>query len=86
MFVDPFLLFNSNKNEYQDLHVEIIEYVRFLKAKPALPLSEGALESWFYFPEVKENWLGFSKMGNKGRGLRRKFATSLKSNLVTVFK
>lgn len=86
LFIDPFLLFNSEKSQYQILHESIVEYVRFLKSKSSLSLSPGALESWFYFPEVKQNWLGFSKMGNNGRGLRKEFAKSLKTNLVTVFK
>jgi hypothetical protein len=29
LFVDPFLLFNSNKPQYQELHAEIIRYVRW---------------------------------------------------------
>ena len=28
------------------------------------------------FPEVRETWLGFTKTGNSGRGLGKKFATS----------
>ena len=31
LFVDPFLLFNSEKPEYQALHEEILRYMRFLK-------------------------------------------------------
>src|SRR5450759_1299619 len=31
LFVDPFLLFNSEKPEYQRLHDGIIEYMRFLR-------------------------------------------------------
>ena len=31
LFVDPFLLFNSEKPEYQALHAKIIGYMRFLK-------------------------------------------------------
>jgi len=27
LFIDPFLLFNSDKNEYQKIHSEIIEYL-----------------------------------------------------------
>ena len=33
MFIDPFLLFNSEKAEYQALHDEIIKYVKFLRDK-----------------------------------------------------
>ena len=31
LFVDPFLLFNSEKQTYQELHAEIINYMKFLK-------------------------------------------------------
>jgi len=31
LFVDPFLLFNSENPTYQALHAEIIRYMRFLK-------------------------------------------------------
>jgi hypothetical protein len=31
LFVDPFLLFNSENPAYQALHSEIIRYMRFLK-------------------------------------------------------
>ncbi|MGO9315767.1 MAG: hypothetical protein ACLQDI_23895 [Syntrophobacteraceae bacterium] len=44
------------------------------------------LKSWYRFSEVKQNWLGFSKSGNSGRGLGSDFATALDRNLVLVFK
>jgi hypothetical protein len=31
LFIDPFLLFNSKKPEYRDLHDDIIKYIVFLK-------------------------------------------------------
>ena len=31
LFIDPFLLFHSEKAEYQRLHGEIIQYVTFLR-------------------------------------------------------
>lgn len=33
MFIDPFLLFNSEKVEYQELHQEVLRYLRFLRDK-----------------------------------------------------
>jgi hypothetical protein len=87
LFVDPFLLFNSSKPEYQKLHEEMIEYMRFLKAKAdSGTLSGELIKSWYVFSEVKQNWLGYSLEGNKGRGLGPKFAQALHSNLHTVFK
>lgn len=86
LFIDPFLLFNSEKTKYQELHKEIIRYVIFLKEKASSNLPAGLIKSWYYFPEVKQNWLGYSKVGNDGRGLGEKFAKSLKINLTTILK
>lgn len=82
LFTDPFLLFNSEKPEYQILHNEIIQYLLFLRdtAKES-GISKGLLEHWFKFSEVKQNWLGYSLVGNDGRGLGRDFAENLYSNL-----
>jgi hypothetical protein len=33
LFIDPFLLFNSDNPTYQCLHNEIIKYLKFLKKK-----------------------------------------------------
>ncbi len=87
LFIDPFLLFHSSKPEYRALHEEIIRYMVFLRDKSiGGHLSEDHLKIWFMFPEVKENWLGFSKVGNKGRGLGMDFARSLTKNLTGVFR
>src|SRR5438876_7927701 len=72
LFIDPFLLFNSKKAEYQALHKRIIDYLLFLKEKSANPVLEsGLVRALYTFREVKQNWLGFSVVGNKGRGLGR---------------
>jgi hypothetical protein len=62
LFVDPFLLFNSKKPKYRALHDRMIEYLRFLKGKSAADqsLDSGLLTAWYMFPEVEQNWLGFS--------------------------
>ena len=87
LFVDPFLLFDSEKHEYKALHFEIIRYVKFLRDVAIDDsINKGLLESWFRFPEVSQNWLGFSKTGNKGSGLGRDFAQKLHRNLHNVFK
>jgi hypothetical protein len=86
LFIDPFLLFNSKKPEYQALHAGIIEYLRFLREKSSNPkLDEGLIRAWYRFPEVNQNWLGFSEQGNKGTGLGRNFATALHKNLNLIF-
>lgn len=85
LFIDPFLLFNSEKAEYQRLHDTMIGYVQFLKSHSKSDLPPGTIKEWFHFPEIKENWLGYAKNGNDGRGLGGKFASSLKRNLTTIF-
>jgi hypothetical protein len=87
LFIDPFLLFNSDKPEYQQLHAEIIRYVRFLRDKAvAGHLEDGLLKAWYAFREVKQNWLGYSEVGNRGSGLGRDFAAALHDNLNSVFR
>ena len=85
LFIDPFLLFNSEKEEYQKLHKNIIDYVIFLRNQSLKStVSKGLLKSWYFFPEVKQNWLGFSLNGNSGRGLGNDFASALNKNFSTV--
>ena len=86
LFIDPFLLFNSEKAEYRDLHDQIISYLRFLRDKSTnAELSEGLIRAWYRFPEIKQNWLGFSATSNKGSGLGQAFARELHQNLHRVF-
>jgi hypothetical protein len=87
LFIDPFLLFNSDRPEYQRLHNELIRYLIFLRDKAIQgPVSDGLLRSWYCFPEVKQTWLGFSLKGNEGRGLGIDFARSLHANLHEIFE
>jgi len=85
LFIDPFLLFNSEKEEYQRLHDQIIDYLRFLRDKAEKNLNRGLIKSWFTFSEVKQTWLGFSESGNAGSGLGPKFAHALNANLNAFF-
>ena len=74
----PFLLFNSKKPAYQALHQDIIRYLTFLRDKSAKgALNRGCFEAWFTFHEVKENWFGYCRLGNRGSGLGPKFARAL---------
>jgi hypothetical protein len=87
MFIDPFLLFNSDKPEYRDLHNGMIKYLEFLKDKSIrFDLDKGSMQAWFMFREVRQNWLGFSLSGNRGRGLAKDFAIALHSNFNTRFQ
>ena len=87
LFIDPFLLFNSPKSEYQSLHDDIIRYLRFLRTKSeGGNITRALLKAWYCFSEVKQNWLGFCESGNTGRGLGGGFARALDTNLVHVFR
>jgi len=86
LFIDPFLLFNSTNPDYQRLHNEILRYVAFLRDRSLeKSVNEGLLKSWFCFPEVKQTWLGYSEIGNRGRGPGIEFAKALNENLNGVF-
>jgi hypothetical protein len=87
LFVDPFLLYDSENQVYRRLHDEIITYLCFLRDRAvAGDLTPGSIMLWLLFKEVKQNWLGFSKTGNAGTGLGLDFANSLARNLISVFK
>lgn len=87
LFVDPFLLYDSDDEKYRALHDGIIEYLCFLRDRAvAGDLAPGVASHWLLFKEVKQNWLGFSQTGNQGTGLGNDFARSLAKNLTSVFK
>lgn len=86
LFVDPFLLFNSDKAEYRALHDEIVRYLKFLRDKAKSGIMHASLlKAWYCFPEVRQTWLGFSEDGNAGHGLGMDFAKALHRNLNTLF-
>jgi hypothetical protein len=87
LFIDPFLLFHSEEQEYQDLHRQMIEYVIFLRDRAGQAANnKDLLRAWYCFPEIKQNWLGFSVVGNRGSGLGMKFARALNINLGRIFR
>lgn len=87
LFIDPFLLFNSEKPEYQSLHEAMITYLRFLRDKAAAgTVDPGLLRSWYRFPEIEQTWFGFTLSGNSGRGLGPLFAKALHTNLGDLFR
>ena len=81
LFVDPILIFNSDKDEYKQLHKNIVKYLHFLSEKAKENLTPAKIKTWFSFNEICNNWLGFSKSSNKGLGLDKKFANFLYQNI-----
>ena len=81
VFIDPFLLFNSEQPEHSALHDQILDYLRFLRDQAEQQLAPGLIKSWYTFGEVKQNWLGFTVDSNAGHGLGPAFAKSLHSAL-----
>lgn len=81
LFIDPLLIFNSEKKEYKKLHEEIIRYFHFLAVKAQRNLSPQEIKTWFSFNEVKQNWLGYSLEGNGGLALGKDFSEFLARNI-----
>lgn len=88
LFIDPFLLFDSEDDDLRQIHDDIVKYLLFIKEVAILSdqPAPGLLSALFVFPEVKQTWLGFSKNGNSGRGMGLEFGESLYSGLKTVFR
>lgn len=86
VFVDPFLLFNSEKEEYKALHEQIVGYLRFLRDHAYEELDQGRIKSWYSFSEVRQNWLGFTVASNRDHGLGKKFAVALHGALSDLLR
>jgi hypothetical protein len=86
LFIDPFLLFENGSMEYRTLHNNIIKYIAYLRDRViAKDLRPGEIEHLFYFPEIKQNWLGYSLFGNSGNGLGKEFSEAMLANLFWAF-
>ncbi|MGI6174977.1 MAG: hypothetical protein ACOYJC_02205 [Christensenellales bacterium] len=81
LFIDPMLIFNSEKAEYSHLHESIIKYFHFLATKASGGLQKNEIRAWFKFSEVKNNWLGYSLVGNGGSALGDDYAHFLYDNI-----
>jgi hypothetical protein len=87
LFIDPFLLFNSDDPTYQQLHQQILDYLVFLRDCAAeLDLDPDLIDAWYRFKEVRQNWLGFTVFGNGGAGLGQDFARALRAALGDIFR
>ncbi len=68
LFVDPFLLYDSENAVYKGLHEEIITYLCFLRDRAvAGELTAGSIMQWLLFKEVKQNWLGSARPATSAR-------------------
>ena len=86
LFIDPFLLYGTENTVYQQLHNDILKYLAFLRDKSfSGNLTSAEILSWYKFSEVKQNWLGFSAIGNGGTGLGEKFGRTMSSHLHLIF-
>lgn len=87
LFIDPFLLYASEKEEYKALHEKILDYLVFLRDKASAgDVSLSKIKRWYCFHEVKQNWLGYSETGNGGSGLGVDFGESMTKNICGVFR
>lgn len=86
LFIDPMLIFNSNKPVYRDLHKSIIKYFHFLAKKSEQKLELADIKNWFTFKEVCNNWFGYALEGNKGSALDIEFGKFLYNNIKFVLK
>lgn len=77
LFIDPFLLFASDDDNYKQLHQNLIDHLLILKEIAIEDKDAGINNSIFRFPEIKQNWLGVSKFGNGGHGLGKDFAKKI---------
>jgi hypothetical protein len=84
LFIDPFLLFNSDKPEYRQLHDGIIKYLIFLRDEAKPDLDPALIKAWYRFKEVKQNWFGFTAFGNGGHALGKVFADALHQSLGSI--
>lgn len=87
LFIDPFLLYSSEKPKYQELHNGIIKYLLFLRNKSNDGLlNEIKIKRWYCFPEVKQVWLGYSETGNGGSGFGKSFGKSMSTAITNFYK
>ena len=81
LFIDPLLVFNNEDPEIKCLYEKISSYLKFLNKIASNNPSEDEIQYYFRFKEVKENWLGVSKIGNRGNALGDAFANELVASI-----
>lgn len=85
LYIDPMLLFNSDKQEYRELHDFIISYFEhiFNKIKNGATFEE--VLHLLQFHEIPNNWLGVSQKNNHGAALGKEFSKKTYENLGMIF-
>ena len=81
LFIDPILIYSSEKKEYNELYNYIIKFFAFLYNEKKRTNSSDSIKKYIKSSEVKQNWLGFSKKGNEGNGLGKEFVDFLSTNI-----
>ncbi|AEV29419.1 hypothetical protein SpiGrapes_1612 [Sphaerochaeta pleomorpha str. Grapes] len=81
LFIDPMLLYSSHKPEYEALHDKIIQRFEYLVILAEMGSVYENVKRIFNFQEIPYNWLGFSREGNKGKGVKDTFGRQLLNNL-----
>lgn len=74
MFIDPFLLFASEKSEYKKLYKKVVNHLLILKDYATVNGGKDVDINLFRFPEIKQNWLGLAEYGNGRKSLGKRFA------------
>ncbi len=64
----------------------MLKYLVYLRDRSDGTLDVGTMRSLYCFKEVKQNWLGYTQLGNGGSGLGEKFARALHAALRGILK
>lgn len=87
LFIDPFLIFASKKQEYKKLNNNILKYIEFLYTEASnVKINSPSFKHLFVFKEIKQNWLGYSAVGNNGCGGSTKMGRALHKNLQKILQ
>ena len=87
LFIDPLLIFISNNLLFKSWHEKLVKYILFLSSlkKTGQPPKD-IIRSYFTFKEIRNNWLGLSKTGNRGSAIGNYYGESLYKNIENVIE
>lgn len=92
LFIDPFLIFKSKKEEFRGVHNKMVEF--FNKIFKIVAQSGGEKNNLYYkkarslllFPEVGELCLGYTRGGTRGSGSGRGFSNQIYNSMWEMIK